>query len=130
MLDSAKYRERRYGERYYTSIERTMSDHSSTEGNVTGISSEKVKGEVSDFQTLTQEAVNEQIRGLIASVTCQLDELIRLVQRMVTTQHPDHYPRTDFGTTSGFWHHHTSIRQPWFRRLVSFSIIRLNFEVG
>ena len=57
MLDSAEYRELRNGKRYYTSIESTISDHSSTEENVTGISSENVE-EVSEIQTLTQEAVN------------------------------------------------------------------------
>ena len=57
--------------------------------------------EVSEIQTLTQEAVNEQIRRFISPLTRQLEELSRLVQGKVTTQHPDHYPRTDFGATSG-----------------------------
>ena len=78
-----------------------MSDRGSIEENVTGNSSENVEGEASEVQTLTQERVNEQIRGLIAPLTHQLEELTRLVQEMVTTQHPDHYLRTDFGTTSG-----------------------------
>ena len=47
------------------------------------------------------EAVNEQIRGFIAPLSRQLEELIGLVQGVVTTQHLDHYPRADFGTTSG-----------------------------
>ena len=61
------------------SIERSMSDHGSAEENATGISSENVKGEVSEVQTLTQEAVNEQIRGCIAPLTHRLEELTRLV---------------------------------------------------
>ena len=101
MHDYAEYRELRNGKRYYTSIERTMSDNGSTEENVIGILSENVEGEVSEIQTLTQEAVNERIRGFIAPLTRQLEELSWLVQGMVTTQHPDHYPRIDFGTTSG-----------------------------
>ena len=77
-----------------------MSDHVSTEENVTGISSQNVE-EVSEIQSLTQEAVSEQIRGFIAPLTHQLEELTRLVQGMETTQHPDHYTKTDFGTPSG-----------------------------
>ena len=62
---------------------------------------EYVEGEVSKFQTLTQEAVSEQIRRIIAPLISQLQALTRLVQEMVTTQHPDHYHRTDYCTTSG-----------------------------
>ena len=101
MLDSAEYRELRNGKRYQTSIECTMSDHGSKEENATGISSENIKGEVSAIQTLIQEAFNEQIRGFIAPLTRQLQELTRLVQGMTTTWHPNYYPRTDFGTNSG-----------------------------
>ena len=61
MLDPTKYRELRNCKRYYTSIERIMSDHGSTEENLTGISSENVEGKVSEIQTFTKEAVNEQI---------------------------------------------------------------------
>ena len=78
-----------------------MSDHGSTDENAIGISSENAEGEVSEIQPLTQEAVNEQIRGFIAPVTRQLEELTRVVQGMTTTRHPNHYPRTEFGTTSG-----------------------------
>ena len=53
MLDFAEYRELRNGKRYFTSIERTMSVHGSTEDNVTGVSSEIVAGEFSEIQTLT-----------------------------------------------------------------------------
>ena len=42
-------------------------------------SSENVEREVSEFQTLTQEAVGKQIRVFVASLTRQLDELTRLV---------------------------------------------------
>ena len=79
MLDSAEYRELRDGKRYQTLIKRTMSHHGSTEQNTTTITSENVEGEVSEIQTLTQEAVNEQIRGFIAPLTRQLEELTRLV---------------------------------------------------
>ena len=41
------------------------------------------------MQTLTQEAVDEQIRGLIAPLTRQLEELSRLVQEMSTSRHPN-----------------------------------------
>ena len=52
-------------------------------------SSGEVEGEVSEFQTLTQEAVGKQIRVFVASLTRQLDELTRLVQGMTTSRHPN-----------------------------------------
>ena len=64
---SAEYRELSNGKRFYTSKECTMSDHRSTEENITGNSSENIDGEVSEIQTLTQEAVNEHDRGFIAT---------------------------------------------------------------
>ena len=79
MLHSADYREFKNGKRYQTSIERIMSYHDSTEEIANRSSSENVEGEILKFQTLTQEAVNEQIRGLIAPLTRQLEELTRLV---------------------------------------------------
>ena len=50
---------------------------------------------------LTQEAVNEQIRGFIAPLTRQLEELIRLVQKMSTSGRPNSYPETELGAVSG-----------------------------
>ena len=44
---------------------------------------------------------NEQIRGFIAPLTRLLEELTRLVQGMITSRHPNSYPRTELGTTSG-----------------------------
>ena len=41
------------------------------------------------------------MKEFIASLTLQLEDLIRLVQWMVTITHPSHYPKTDFETTSG-----------------------------
>ena len=78
-----------------------MSNHGSTEEIANGVSSENVEGEIPEFQTLTQEAVNEQIRGFIAPLTRQLEELTRLVQGMTASKHPNSYPRTELGTTSG-----------------------------
>ena len=101
MLDSTEYSEFKNGKRQQTSIERTMSDHGSTEETETGISSENVEWEVFKIQTLTKEAVNEQIRGFSAPLARQLEELTRLVQGMDTTCHPNHYPRAEFGTNSG-----------------------------
>ena len=89
MPNSTEYRELRNGNRYQRSIERTMSDHGSTEENTSGISSENVGREVFEIQTLTQEAANEQIRGFIAPLTRQLEKLTRLVQEMTTTRHPN-----------------------------------------
>ena len=68
-----------------------MGDRGSTQENVTGYSSENVEGEVSEIQMLTQEAVNKQIRGLFASLTLRPEELTRLIEGVVTTQHPGHY---------------------------------------
>ena len=101
MLNSTEYRELRNGKGFQTSIERTISNHGSTEEVVNGSPSENVEGEVSEFQTLTQEAVNEQIRGFIAPLTRQLEELTRLVQGTTISRHPNFYPKTKLGTTSG-----------------------------
>ena len=73
MLNSTDYRELRNGERYQTSIEPIMSNHGSTEGITKRSSSENVGGEVPEFQTLTQEAANEQIRGSTAPLTRGVD---------------------------------------------------------
>ena len=75
MLDSENYRELRNGKRYNTSIKRTMSESGSIEENVTGNSSENVKGEVSETQALTLETVNGQIRGFIAPLAKGVDSV-------------------------------------------------------
>ena len=61
MLHSTDYRELRTGKRYQTSIERIMSNHGSTEEVADRRLSENVVVEVPEFQTLTQEAVNEKL---------------------------------------------------------------------
>ena len=76
MLDSEEYREPKNGRRYNASTERTMSGNGSIEEIVT----ENVDGEVSKIQTLTQEAINEQIKGFIDPLNRQLEELTRLVK--------------------------------------------------
>ena len=48
-----------------------MSIHGRTEELANRNSSEKVKGEVPEFQSLTQQVKNEQIRGVIAPLTRQ-----------------------------------------------------------
>ena len=78
-----------------------MSENGSIEYNSAGNSSENTEGEFPEIRTLTQEAVNEQIKGFIAPLTCQLEELIRLVLGMVTTPHPSHNPRFDYNTIPG-----------------------------
>ena len=78
-----------------------MSNHGSTEETSNRSLSENVEGEVPEFQTLTQEVVNEQIRGFIAPLTRQPDELTRLVQGITTSRHRNSYPGIEFGTTSG-----------------------------
>ena len=66
MLNSTGYRELKNGKRYQMTIERTMNNHGSTEETANRSSSENVKGEVSEFQSLTQETLKEQIRRFIA----------------------------------------------------------------
>ena len=80
MLHSSDNRSFRNGKRYQTSIEGIMSNHGSREEIANRSSSENVEGEILELQTLTQEAVNEQIRGFIAHLTRSLEELTRLVQ--------------------------------------------------
>ena len=78
-----------------------MSHHSSTEEIPNRNPSENVEWESPEIQTLTQEAINEQIRGSIAPLTRQLEKLTRLVQGISTWRHPNYYPRTELGTVSG-----------------------------
>ena len=78
-----------------------MSNHGSTDEIADRNSSENVEGEIPEFEALTQEAVNEKMRGFIAPLTRQLEELTRLVQGMTTSRHPNSYPRTELGTTFG-----------------------------
>ena len=51
-----------------------MSHHGSTEEIANRNSSENVKGEIPEIQTLTQEAVNDQIGRVIALLNRQLEE--------------------------------------------------------
>ena len=67
MLDSTECRELRNGKRYQKSIERIMSKYGSTEEVANRSSLENVKREFPEFQTMTQEAFNEQIRGFCRS---------------------------------------------------------------
>ena len=101
MLYSTIYRELSNGKGYQTSNERIMRNHGSTEEIANRSSSENVERGIPEFQTLTQEAFKKQIRGFIAALTGQLQELTRLVQKMTTSKHPNSYPRTELGTTSG-----------------------------
>ena len=100
MLQCTDYRELKNGKRYQTSLERILGNHGRKEEISNRSSSENVEGEIPEFQTMTQQAVNEQIRGFITPVNRQL-ELTRLVQGTTTSRHPNSYPRTEVGTTSG-----------------------------
>ena len=101
MLNPTDYRERRNGKRYLTSDESEMSLHGSTEGMANRNATKNFVGENPEMQTLTQEAVDEHSSGFVAPLTHQLDELTRLLQEMSTSRHPNSYPRTELGNTSG-----------------------------
>ena len=62
MLGSADCRELRDCKQYQTSIERTMSDHGSTEEDATGIPSKTVEAEVPEILMLTQKP--DKLEGL------------------------------------------------------------------
>ena len=76
-----------------------MSEKGSIDENVTGNSSENVKGSASEIHTLTHVVGNEQIKGFNSPQTRQPEELTRLGQEMVTTTHPSYYPRVVFANT-------------------------------
>ena len=101
MLDSECYKKMGSGNRYPTNVESTMNENGSIEENGTASSWEIVGEEVADNQTLTHEAVNEQIKEFIAPLFRLLEELTRLVQDLVTTLHPGHYLTTDPSAVSG-----------------------------
>ena len=111
MLNSTDYRELRRGKRYLPSNESKMNNHGSTEEIANRNSSENIVGENPKMQTLTQEAVDEQIKGFIAPPTRQLEELTRLVQEMSTSRHPNSYPRIELGTTPGMAMHQSDTYQ-------------------
>ena len=83
-----------------------MSENGSVD-NGAGNRLEITEEEVPEIRTWTQEGVNERIKGFIAPLKRKLEGLSRLVQVMVTTRHPCHYPRTDYSTISG-----AAIHQP------------------
>ena len=101
MLHSTNYTEVRNGKLYKTAAEREISHRGGTEELVNRNSSENVEGESPEIQTLTERAINGQIRGFIAPLTRQVEELTKLVQGMSTSRHLNAYPRTELGTTSG-----------------------------
>ena len=57
------------------------------------------ENEEPEIRGLTQEEVIEQIKSSIAPLTRQLEDLIRLVQWLLVTSHPNHYPRADTDTS-------------------------------
>ena len=69
MLHSTDYKELANGKGYQTYNERIVSHHGSAEEIANRSSSENIEGESLEFQTLTQEAVNEQTAGFIATLT-------------------------------------------------------------
>ena len=77
MLVPGFYRELRNGKRYNTNSRQTMSENGTVEGNRAVNSSENTEEEVHEVHTLTQEAVNEQIKWFIVPLTRQLEELTR-----------------------------------------------------
>ena len=101
MPQSNDYRELRKRKRYQASIERKLNNHGSTEEDSNKSSLAKVERETREIQMLTQEAVNEQNRGLIVPPTRQLEELTRLVQGTSISRHPKSYLNIELGTTSG-----------------------------
>ena len=77
MLNSTDYRKLRNDKRYQSSTERTLNNNGTTEEIANRSSKENVDQQVPEFRTLTQEAVNEHVRGFIAHLARQLEELAR-----------------------------------------------------
>ena len=65
MIAFDRYRELRNGKRYNRSTYYEMSENGSIEGNMVRNPSENTKEEASEVTVLTQEVVNEQIKGFI-----------------------------------------------------------------
>ena len=126
MLNFNSYQELKNGKKYNNNLGRTMSQSGGVEDHRASNSSEYIEEEVPEIRTLNQEAVNEQIKGFIALLTRQLEELTGLVQGMVKTPHPSHYPRTDYSTFSGTAAHHLDNWKSEFcmSHLRNFKIIR------
>ena len=67
----------------------------------TGLVAENNEAEVPEVHALAQELVNEQMKGIIAPVTRQPEEMTRPVQGTVTTLNASNHPRADYSATSG-----------------------------
>ena len=67
----------------------------------------KTQEEIAAVRVLTEEVVNEQIKGFITPLPRQLEEVSSVVQEMVTTPLPSQYPRADYSAISG-----ASVHQP------------------
>ena len=78
-----------------------MSENGSIENNGIGNPSENTGEEIPDVCVLTQEAVNGQMKGFIAPLIRQLDELFGLVEGIMTTPYLSHSPRADYSAISG-----------------------------
>ena len=66
MLAIDPYRELRIGKRHKTNTDYEKSEHGGTEDNRVSNLSENAEEEVPKLRVLTQEAVNEEIKGFIA----------------------------------------------------------------
>ena len=90
-----------------------MSENGSIEENVTGNWSVNVEEDVSEIQTLTLEAVNEQIRGSNTPLNRQPEDLTRLVQGMADQTASWSLPQDWFWYH--FWYSQISVRQHLYR---------------
>ena len=78
-----------------------MSENGSIQENGAGSPSENSKEETPEVRVLIQKSGQWAIKIFYRPLTRQLEELTRLVQRLVTTPHASHYPRADCSAISG-----------------------------
>ena len=86
-----------------------MTGNGSVQDNRAGNSAGETNEEVPEIRTLTQIAVNEQIKRLIVPLSRKIEERNRLVQGMVTTPHLSHCCKTDYSTVSVKAPHHLDL---------------------
>ena len=107
MLAFDSYRKLRKGKRYNTITDYNISEIGIIEGNGVRNPSENLDEEFPEVRVLTQKVVNEQLNDFMTPITRQLKKLTWLVQEMMTTPQPSHYPRADYSAISG-----ESVHQP------------------
>ena len=85
--------------RYNTARTTTMSEDNISESHYEMNSHETNGKEEPEVRILKQEEVIEQNRNVIEPIMRQLEDLTQILERVLVTLHPNHYPKLDTGAS-------------------------------